>query len=460
VRTRHPKSLSLFTIGTFGLLSLAPVRAGGAQAPTASRLQIAHVPLECITTQALPIVEAAVAPAPDLAIGKAYFRAAQGGPDYYYVVLKGPAKQLEGFLPRPDPATKAVDYYVEAADKTSLIRRTPGYAPKVIEDTKCERRRMAAVVPLTGAGLTIGLTRAGQTPYPPGFNKADIAKVILVTGAIVGAAAAASAGTTASSTTAGTAGAPTGGTAGAAAGAAAGPPAPPPPPPSEGISTGLLIGGGAVVAAGIGIAAASGGSSDKGSTPTFTPTSAPTQTPTFTPTFTPTSPTSTPTRTPTATPTAALTATPTNTPTWTPTGTPTPTRTPTRTPTGTPTMTPTNTPVPAPLVFRVTWGSSVGCRDLNLTVFDPMQGFNVPTTNVNQNCLSCVPSPFEEVTISNPVSGGTYRYSALDVSATGCACRAGTIPVQFDVFRSGIKVQSNPSSSTCGSSTQAFSFTY
>ncbi|MGZ5382246.1 MAG: hypothetical protein ACXWFQ_10305, partial [Thermoanaerobaculia bacterium] len=96
----------------------------------------------------------------------------------------------------------------------------------------------------------------------------------------------------------------------------------------------------------------------------------------------------------------------------------------------------------------------------NLTVLDPNQGSRVPTTDVNQNCLSCVPSPFEEVTISNPVSGGTYRYSALDVSATACACRAGTIPVQFDVFRSGIKVQSNPSTSTCGSSTQSFSYTY
>src|SRR5512143_3137812 len=89
VRTRYPKSLSLLTIGTFGLLSLSPVRAG-AQAPTASRLKIAHAPLECITTQALPIVEASVAPEPDLSIGKVYFRAAQAGPDYYYVVLKGP----------------------------------------------------------------------------------------------------------------------------------------------------------------------------------------------------------------------------------------------------------------------------------------------------------------------------------------------------------------------------------
>ncbi len=457
MRTRHPKSLSLLTIGTFGLLSLVPVQAG-AQPPTASRLKIAHAPLECITTQALPVVEAAVAPAPDLSIGKVYFRAAQAGPDYYYVVLKGPPKQLEGFLPRPDPATKAVDYYVEAADKASLRSRTPGYEPKVIEDTKCERRRVAAVIPLSGAGLTIGLTRAGQTPYPPGFNKADIAKVILVTGAIVGAAAAASAGTTAGGAAGGTAGAAASGTTGAGSGAAAGPPAPPPPPPSGGISTGLLIGGGAVIAAGVGIAAASSGSSsDNTPTPTFTPTSTPTRTATAAPTAVPTA---APTNTPTWTPTPLLTATPTNTPTRTPTSTPTPTPTSTRTPTGTPTRTPTSTPVPAPLVFRVTWSSSVGCRDLNLTVFDPQAGALVPTTNVNQNCLSCVPNPFEEVTISKPISGGTYRYNALDASARACACAAGMVPSRFDVFKSGVIVQSNPSSSVCGSTTQSFSYTY
>ena len=171
MRTRHTRILSFFTIGTFGLVSLGPVRSGSAQPPPASRLKIAHAPLECITTQALPVVEAAVAPEPDLSIGKVYFRAAQAGPDYYYVVLKGPPRQLAGFMPRPDPATKEVDYYVEAADKASLSRRTPGYAPKVVEDTKCERRRMAAVIPLAGAGLTIGLTRAGQTPYPPASTR-------------------------------------------------------------------------------------------------------------------------------------------------------------------------------------------------------------------------------------------------------------------------------------------------
>ena len=79
VRTRPSRSLSLFTIGTFGVFSLVPLRAGGAPAPPASRLKIAHAPLGCITTQVPPVVEAAVAPAPDLAIGKVSFRAAQAG---------------------------------------------------------------------------------------------------------------------------------------------------------------------------------------------------------------------------------------------------------------------------------------------------------------------------------------------------------------------------------------------
>lgn len=93
-------------------------------------------------------------------------------------------------------------------------------------------------------------------------------------------------------------------------------------------------------------------------------------------------------------------------------------------------------------------------------VLDPAGGTRVPTINVNQNCLSCVPNPFEEVVISNPVTGGTYRYDALDASAAACACAAGMIPSRLEVIKSGVIVQSNPASSSCDSSTQAFSYTY
>ena len=194
MRNRNWQLIPLLTLVTFGISSLVPLPAVAAQASAASRLQISHTPLECVTTQEPPRVDAAVAPAPDLAIGKVYFRAAQAGPDYYYVVLKGLPKELEGVLPRPEPQTKAIDYYVEAANKERLSSRTPAYFPKVTEENQCKRRRAAAVVPPSGAGLTIGLTRTGQSPYPVGFNKADIAKVILVSGAVVSAAEAAGSG--------------------------------------------------------------------------------------------------------------------------------------------------------------------------------------------------------------------------------------------------------------------------
>jgi len=138
--------------------------------------------------------------------------------------------------------------------------------------------------------------------------------------------------------------------------------------------------------------------------------------------------------------------------------TPIPTRTPSRTPTGTPTITPTNTPVPAPLVIRVLWPSSAGCRDLNLFVLDPTESKKVPTTDANKGCASCVPNPFEEVSIPNPVSG-IYTYYALDMDATDCAC-AGTISSELRVYRNGILVKTDISSSRCGGSTGTFTFTY
>lgn len=115
----------------------------------------------------------------------------------------------------------------------------------------------------TTEGLTVGLTRAGQSPVPPGFDKRDIAFVILAGGAVVTLAEALAGGSAAPST---------------AAGASKG---------SGGISTGVLIGAGAAAVAGIAIAAggSGGGSSSQG--PTATPTPRPTTTPTPTPTPTP-----------------------------------------------------------------------------------------------------------------------------------------------------------------------------
>jgi PKD repeat protein len=219
-----------------------------AAAGESPRLSIAHDPLKCLSTEARPLVDARVLPVAEMDQGFVYFRAA-GTEDFYYVLMKPRAQEdFLGELPRPMPGIRGIDYFVQALDRQSLPKKTPEYAPPVTDRTVCrDERTVTAAVTVTAPreGLTIGLTKAGQYPVPSGFNKDDIAKVILVTGAVVSLSSALSSGT------------------GAAAGAtAAG---------SGGLSTGAIIGiGVGVAAAGVGVAVAANNSG--GSTPNGNPT--------------------------------------------------------------------------------------------------------------------------------------------------------------------------------------------
>ncbi len=211
------------------------------------RLSIAHDPLKCLSTEARPLVDARVLPVAEMDQGFVYFRAA-GTEDFYYVLMKPKAQDdFMGELPRPMPGIRGIDYFVQALDRQSLPKKTPEYAPPVTDRGVCrDERTVTAVVTVTAPreGLTVGLTRAGQNPVPAGFNRDDIAKVILVTGTVVTLASALSSGT------------------GAAAGAAAA--------GSGGLSTGAIIGiGAAVVAGGIAVAAANSGGEDPNGVPTI-----------------------------------------------------------------------------------------------------------------------------------------------------------------------------------------------
>ncbi len=210
-----------------------------------SRLSIAHDPLKCLSTEARPLVDAKVLPGKEMEQSFVYFRAA-GTEDYYYVLMTArAAEDLVGELPRPLPSIRAIDYYVQALDLQSYSKKTPEYAPPVTDRTVCrdERTATAVVTPSSPReGLTVGLTRAGQSPVPEGFNKEDIAKVILVTGAVVSLSSALSSGT------------------GAAAGASAA--------GGGGLSTGAIIGIGAgVVAGGIAVAASNNGGGEEPNRP-------------------------------------------------------------------------------------------------------------------------------------------------------------------------------------------------
>ncbi|MBK9966035.1 MAG: PKD domain-containing protein [Holophagales bacterium] len=217
-----------------------------AAAGESKRLSIAHDPLKCLSTQTRARVDARVLPSKEVEQSFVYFRAS-GTEDYYYLVMAPRAPEdVVAELPRPLPGVAGIDYFVQALDRESHPKKTPDYAPPVTEQTVCRDER-AAAPPVIGPslpreGLTIGLTRAGQNPVPAGFNRDDVAKVILVTGAVVALSTALATGTGAAAAGAGT----------KVAGAVAA--------KSAGLSTGAIVGIGAgVVAAGVAVAAAGGG---------------------------------------------------------------------------------------------------------------------------------------------------------------------------------------------------------
>lgn len=281
------KTTALATVIAFGVpFGLAlPAAAQTAPAQTAqAHLQIEHDPLTCVTTLTAPLVEAKVVPGPEMASSYVYFRAS-GTPYFYYVLMTGPVPEVQGVLPRPLPETRALDYFLQATDRASLSRKTAEYAPPVVPTGVCKVQGLA--VGKDGAGLTVGVTDANAPVIPPGFNKADIARVILLSGAVVSAAAASSASGSSAGSGAGTgAGAGAGAAgAGAAAGAASGGGSASKSASSSGggVSSTALIIGGVVVAGGVGAGIAL--SNNKKDTATPTRTATPTQTPT--PTRTP-----------------------------------------------------------------------------------------------------------------------------------------------------------------------------
>ena len=235
-----------------------PARTQLATSPTEAPIEISHDPLACMTPVLAPEVDAGVTPEADYEKGYVYFRAA-GTEDYYYSKMDGPPATLAAILPRPLPETRAVDYFLRAYDLREASKRKGDWTPPVVPGTTCQSK--GRVVGAAGAGLTIGLTRENQQPYPPGFNKKDIAKIILVSGAIVtiaealkSAGASSSGGTSAGAGTAGAGG---------------------------GLSTGVIVAGAAALAGGAIAVAAS--QNDDNPTRTPTPTPNPTPTPTAPP---------------------------------------------------------------------------------------------------------------------------------------------------------------------------------
>ncbi len=226
---------------------------------------VTHAPLECILRDGYTEVQAGITSPRVVARTRVYFKAHQYV-DWYFVDMKAAdAGPFVGLLPKPLPDTQKIDYYVYTLDSGFLTAQTPEYDPPV--KAPC---RTASVAAPPSQGLTIGGTRDGQAPVPPGFSREGITGFLTAAGVLVS--------TTSSA-------APVAATAGKVGAAK------------------LVLGAGAAAAATGGVIVATGGgdASPEAPEPTPAPTPLPTPTPTPGPTPTPT-PTPEPTPMPTPTP--------------------------------------------------------------------------------------------------------------------------------------------------------------
>jgi hypothetical protein len=179
---------------------------------------IAHEPLRCVQVKEFPRVDAGITSPTSVKRARVYFKAHQH-PDWYYTDMRiGEEARYLALLPQPLPETKILDYYVHALDERAQSSQTDTYVPPVGRGS-CPVRKVPS--PTGKVAITIGGTRDGQSPIPPGFRRAGIVAFVAVSGALV-----------------------TGSTLG-----------------GGGASSSLLWAGGAATAAGVGVAVASGGAS-------------------------------------------------------------------------------------------------------------------------------------------------------------------------------------------------------
>jgi len=172
------RTVTVITAACFLAMSSVGLAAGPQLPSGQSRLNVVHDPLRCVSATMRPVVDAKVTPQNEMERGYVYFRE-KGSADFYYVLMTPRPLDVAGELPRPLPGMNGLEYYVQATDVARSPVATGQYSSNL--DAVCSDPRSSA----STAGLNVGLTRDCQNPVPPGFNKEDIARVILASGAVV-----------------------------------------------------------------------------------------------------------------------------------------------------------------------------------------------------------------------------------------------------------------------------------
>jgi hypothetical protein len=146
----------------------------GAAVPPAAAGAIAidHRAAACLGADVYPRLEACLEPAAEVSRARVQFRAA-GTSAWYYVDMARDGQCHRGTLPRPLPSTTAVEYYVEAVNRSFLETRTGVHRPRVVP-ARADCRNLATPSDLGSATVTVGTTVVGAPAQPPGFNASGL----------------------------------------------------------------------------------------------------------------------------------------------------------------------------------------------------------------------------------------------------------------------------------------------
>ena len=155
----------------------------------AQTIAIEHQGIGCLVADNYPELTACFQPSSDVAKARVQFRAA-GTIHWYFVEMSPGGACYSGTLPKPQPSTKEIEYYIDVASKGYGESRTPDYSPRVASGLAGCRRRGIVAGFATSAAVRV-FAPVGAPPIPAGFSGAG---VVTTTGAATGPAAAGSGG--------------------------------------------------------------------------------------------------------------------------------------------------------------------------------------------------------------------------------------------------------------------------
>ena len=131
-------------------------------------LRIGHEGLKCVRSDEHVVLQATITSSEELIAVTAYFRSDLYD-EYYYVKMQETEGTYRGTLPKPNPETGTIHYYILAMDSPFNSVRTKEHAPKVVlDEDNCQEDNPIQPIYVNSPSIEIGSTVASNLP-PPGF---------------------------------------------------------------------------------------------------------------------------------------------------------------------------------------------------------------------------------------------------------------------------------------------------